>query len=94
MTYDGRVEDWLPLVHWVMGHKLPPHVFKRISRDDIYQAGCVGLLNAKRLYNPDNPKGASFKTYAVHKIRWAILIAAGLTRRGWEPMPERLKEEC
>lgn len=83
------VEQWFPLVHWVMV-RLPQHIYQRLELDDIYQAGVVGLLNAKRLYKPE--RGVSFKTYAVHKIRWAIYIAAGLTRQGWEPIPYRLKE--
>lgn len=80
--YAGPIEDWLPLVAWVLNHKLPFFVRDRLGRDDLYQAGVEGLLNAQRLFQPD--KGAIFKTYAVHKIRWAMLIAAGLTRHGWE----------
>jgi RNA polymerase sigma factor for flagellar operon FliA len=87
---DIDLEQWLPLVKWVMG-RLPGHVYRRLDRDDIYQAGVIGLLNAKRCFRPD--RGASFKTYSVSKIRWSIYIAAGLTRRGWERRPVRLRDE-
>lgn len=91
MSHDPiRVEDWLPLVRWVMRHRLPSHVYRRLERDDVYQAGVVGLLNAARLFKPE--KGHKFITYAAHKIRWNILIAAGLTRKGWEPIPTRLPD--
>jgi DNA-directed RNA polymerase specialized sigma subunit len=78
------IEQWFPLVRWVMV-RLPQHVYQRLDRDDIYQSGVIGLMNAKRLYRLDG--GASFKTFAVSKIRWNIYIAAGLTRKGWEPLP-------
>lgn len=85
-----EADDWLPLVKWVMARRIPDHVYQRIDRDDVHQAGVVGLMNAVRLFDP--AKGVQFKTYAVHKIRWAILIAAGLTSKGWEAIPARLPE--
>lgn len=64
--------------------RLPAHVTRRIATDDMRQAGLEGLLTARRLYDPAR---GTWSTYASSKIRWAILIAAGLTRTGWEPLP-------
>lgn len=80
------VEQWLPLVRWVIWRRLPAHVRERISDDQAFQAGVLGLMNAIRLFDPD--RGVTFKTYAGVKIRWAILIEAGLTRQGWAPRVE------
>ncbi len=88
---DSPAEAWLPLVRWVLYRLLPAHVRARAEDDDLYQAGVVGLLNTRRLYDPT--KGAKFITYATHKIRWAMLIEAGLTRHGWTPLPERLPDD-
>ena len=88
--YDGPIEEHLGLVGWVPAKRMPSHVFERLERDDLYQAGVIGLLNAKRLFDP--ARGLTFSTFAVAKIRWSMLIAAGLTRKGWEPRPQRLPE--
>lgn len=74
-------EQWLSLIHWVIRHRLPSHVRDRISDEQAFQAGVIGLMNAIRLF--DASRGVTFKTYAGIKIRWAILIEAGLTRTGW-----------
>lgn len=87
---DGPLEAWLPLVRWVLYHLLPAYARSRAEDDDLYQAGVAGLLNARRLYDPK--RGVKFITYATHKIRWAMLIEAGLTRHGWAPLPERLED--
>lgn len=84
------VEDNLGLVGFVLAKRTPAHVFQRIGRDDAYQAGVIGLLNAVRLFDPG--KGFAFSTFAVEKIRWNVLIEAGLTRKGWAPIPDRLPE--
>lgn len=81
-----EVERHLQLVHWVISHRVPNHVFYRATRDDMFQAGVIGLMNAIRLFDP--AKGNRFSTFAVHKIRWNILIEAGLTRHGWEAIAE------
>jgi DNA-directed RNA polymerase specialized sigma subunit len=70
------------MVLWVLG-RLPAWVKARMAKGDLEQAGWLGLMNAYRLYDPD--KGVKFSTYAIHKIRWAMLIEAGLTNHGWPP---------
>jgi RNA polymerase sigma factor for flagellar operon FliA len=47
--------------------KLPPSV----EVDDLIQAGMIGLLDAVRRYEDDH--GAQFETYAVQRIRGAML---------------------
>lgn len=84
------VEQWLSLVHWVIRRRLPLHVRQRIEYDDAFQAGVIGLMHAIRLF--DDGRGVKFGTYAIHKIRWNILIEAGLTRQGWAPLPSRLPD--
>lgn len=81
-----EVERHLPLVHFVIGRHIPHHVFHRATYADMFQAGTVGLMNAIRLFDPE--KGCAFSTFAVQKIRWNILIEAGLTRHGWEANAE------
>lgn len=90
-----QVEQWLPLVHyWVhrcRASRIPTHRLAVVSGDDLFASGCEGLLRAFRGFDPS--RGVSFKTYASERIRWWVLIGAGLTRRGW-PAPEyTLSEE-
>jgi RNA polymerase sporulation-specific sigma factor len=44
----------------------------RVSYDDIFQVGCIGLMKAAR--NFDVHKGYKFSTYAYIKIRGEILL--------------------
>jgi len=64
------IEDYLPLVHHVLG-RLPLHLPVTLEREDLFEVGVIGLINAADTYNP--AKGAAFKTYAYVNIRGAIL---------------------
>lgn len=71
---------YLPLVKRVVGRiaiGLPPHV----DRDDLLSDGFLGLLEAIERYDPD--RQVKFETYAVARIRGAILDA--LRARDWLP---------
>jgi len=57
--------------------RLPPSV----QLEDLTQAGMVGLLEARRSYQPD--MGASFETYAGIRIKGAMLDE--LRRYDWTP---------
>lgn len=85
-------EQWFPLVYWTIRQKVPYWIQDKYAREELFQEGVVGLLNAIRLYDP--ARGVTFKTYAVSKICWSILIFAGLTRQGWRregyQLPRRL----
>ena len=60
----------VPLVKYVLGRlskKLPASV----DRDDLFSAGCVGLLEAARRYDPS--RGVPFHSYAIPRIWGAML---------------------
>jgi len=66
---DELAERHLSLVMHIAGdfkQRLPPGV----SFDDLVGAGNLGLVEAARRFNP--AKGASFSTFARHRIRGAI----------------------
>ena len=60
-----------------IGHFLPPAV----DRDDLVQAGMIGLILAVDRFDPTN--GALFTTYAEHRVRGAILDY--LRESDWAP---------
>ena len=65
-------------------HKnLPPGV----SLDDLVGAGNLGLVESARRFDP--AKGASFSTFARHRVRGAITDSL----RRLDPMPRRLRTE-
>jgi RNA polymerase sigma factor for flagellar operon FliA len=83
---DRLVEEYAPLVNYVVGRilaSLPP----QIERDDLLSWGVLGLLAAADSY--DSGRGAKFETYAVAKIRGAILEY--LRREDWVPRSVRSK---
>jgi RNA polymerase sigma factor (sigma-70 family) len=43
-----------------------------VTKDDLVGWGFIGLLDAQKRYNPENPKSATFQTYASRRILWAI----------------------
>src|SRR5688572_28862404 len=77
---EGRVRDLAPLVKRIAHHmmaSLPPSV----EIDDVIQSGMMGLLDAARRYQV--AEGAQFETYAVQRIRGAMLD--GLRQCDWLP---------
>jgi len=78
----------LPLVKYVasrVGAYVPAGA---VDREDILSWGVLGLLNAIETYDPDYPgTKAKFETYAISKIRWAILDQ--LRSQDW--VPRRLR---
>lgn len=67
---DRLVTEYLPLVHHVLG-RLPIRLPPGLEREDLFEVGVLGLMNAAESYNP--AKGAAFKTHAFVNIRGAIL---------------------
>lgn len=69
----------------VLVKRIARHVMSRlpacVQLDDLEQAGLIGLMEAVRLYDPD--QGASFETYATIRIRGAIIDE--LRRNDWSP---------
>lgn len=58
------IEENIDLV-WYVCHKIKDRL-KDAEMDDIFQYGCLGLINAARTYNPEKGK---FSTYAVRGIQ-------------------------
>ena len=77
---ETRVRELAPLVKRIAHHMmaaLPPSV----ELDDVIQSGMMGLLDAARRYQTS--EGAQFETYAVQRIRGAMLD--GLRQCDWLP---------
>jgi RNA polymerase sigma factor for flagellar operon FliA len=74
------ISEHMPVVRSIarrLHEQLPAHV----SRDDLYSAGVVGLLEAIDRFDPS--KGVLFRTYAQYRIRGAILDS--LRSLDWSP---------
>lgn len=81
---EADVQQWLPLVQWCLGRawgSIPAHCQPSDGPSALLDAGTEGLVRALRGF--DASRGVSFTTYAASRIRWHILIGAGLTRQGW-----------
>src|SRR5215218_9789770 len=81
---ETRVRELAPLVKRIAHHmmaSLPPSV----EIDDAIQSGMMGLLDAARRYQTS--EGAQFETYAVQRIRGAMLD--GLRQCDWVPRAVR-----
>jgi len=76
----GWVEQYAPLVKRI-AHHIMARLPASVEVDDIIQAGMVGLIDAISRY--EQTQGAQFETYAVQRIRGAILDE--LRRNDWLP---------
>ena len=86
---NALIEEYLPLVGHVLG-RLTIHLPATLDREDLFETGVLGLMNAAATFNPS--KGAIFKTHAFTTIRGAILDEI----RKHDPVPrsrrDRVKE--
>jgi RNA polymerase sigma factor for flagellar operon FliA len=86
---NALIEEYLPLVGHVLG-RLTIHLPATLDREDLFETGVLGLMNAAQTFNPS--KGALFKTHAFTAIRGAILDEI----RKHDPVPrsrrDRVKE--
>ncbi|MEN6413165.1 MAG: FliA/WhiG family RNA polymerase sigma factor [Veillonellales bacterium] len=83
---DKLIENYLSLVKLVAGRLaigLPQHV----DKDDLISNGFFGLLEAIERYDPN--RGIKFETYAVVRIRGAMLDA--IRAQDWVPTTIRQK---
>jgi RNA polymerase sigma factor (sigma-70 family) len=53
----------------LVGYTIKPYV-GLMEYDDLFQTGCLGLLDACKRYQPT---GGTFSTYAVRRIKGAVL---------------------
>jgi RNA polymerase sigma factor for flagellar operon FliA len=84
LSEQACVAQYAPLVKRIAHHmmaKLPPSV----ELDDMIQAGMMGLLDAVNRY--EESQGAQFETYAVQRIRGAMLDE--LRASDWLPRGHR-----
>jgi RNA polymerase sigma factor for flagellar operon FliA len=83
---DALIEKYAPLVRYVAGRLaagMPPN----IELGDLISYGVFGLIDAIDKFDPD--RGVKFETYAVTRIRGAILD--GLRALDWAPHSVRQK---
>ncbi len=69
-AYEALVDSYLPLVK-VTVSRMAINLPSFISREELYSAGCVGLVSAVERYDPR--RDARFTTYAITRIRGAVL---------------------
>ncbi len=69
-AFEDLVVSYLPLVKVTVG-RLATTIPAFVSREDLYSAGTVGLLAAIERYDPS--REAKFTTYAITRIRGAII---------------------
>lgn len=69
-AYEALVEAYLPLVKTTVG-RMALTIPSFINKEELYSAGCVGLLSAVERYDPS--REAKFTTYAITRIRGSIL---------------------
>lgn len=81
---DSSKTDLVP-AHRSLVEKTANYLKRRVSahlaKDDLIQAGMIGLLEAAKQYNSE--KGATFETYARIRIRGSILDE--VRRSDWAP---------
>jgi RNA polymerase sigma factor for flagellar operon FliA len=69
-AYEALVDSYLPLVK-VTVSRMAINLPSFISREELYSAGCMGLVSAVDRYDPG--RDARFSTYAITRIRGAVL---------------------
>ena len=89
VSQEATARDWLvvhyaSLVKFVAG-RLAAGLPKSVDTGDLVSAGVFGLMNAIDKFDPAN--GAKFETYAIPRIRGAILD--GLRALDWVPRSVR-----
>jgi RNA polymerase sigma factor for flagellar operon FliA len=77
----------LPLVRFVLG-RLPVTPPAGLSREDLLGAGVIALLGAIEDFDPD--RGTAFATFAVPRIRGAILDEL----RAHDPLPRSVRDRA
>lgn len=88
-TREPMAREWL-VVHYAslvkfVGGRLAAGLPRSVDTGDLVSAGVFGLMNAIDRYDPEN--GAKFETYAIPRIRGAILDS--LRALDWVPRTVR-----
>ena len=66
---DKQIIKYIPLVKYVVA-RMFSRVPSFVDRDDMFQAGMVGLIQAVDQFDPS--RAVKFESYALHRIRGAI----------------------
>src|SRR5262249_56095870 len=87
---DGLLRRFSALVRHVV-ERVATTLPRNVDHDDLYSAGVLGLLDAHAKF--DLKKGVKFETYAVWRIRGAVLDqlrALDWASRSMRPKPPAL----
>ena len=88
LNKEKLIMSYLPLVKYVVD-RLPFSSLPHISREDLISSGVIGLLKALESFDPS--RGVKFKTYAIPRIKGAIMDE--LRRLDWIPRSLRKKAD-
>ncbi len=89
---DRLLVNYSPLVKYVASRVKARMTDKSVRYEDMLSWGILGLLDAIETYDPDRPgRKAKFETYAISKIRWAILDQ--LRAHDWVPRRLRIRAQ-
>ncbi|NOZ74624.1 MAG: FliA/WhiG family RNA polymerase sigma factor [FCB group bacterium] len=69
---DLAIRSYLPLVKFIVG-RIPPVANGNLSRNDMYQFGVIGLIDALDRFDPT--QGVGFKTFAYKRIHGEVIDA-------------------
>lgn len=83
-TKEKIVLHYLQLVKYVVD-RMFMHLPQNVSRDDLQNAGVLGLIKAIDRFDPE--RQVKFETFAIHRIRGAIIDEL----RTYDLMPRRLR---
>ena len=88
---DRLVVNYSPLVKYVAS-RVGARVPGAVEQEDMSSWGVLGLLSAIETYDPNREgKRAKFESYAISKIRWAILDQ--LRSQDWVPRRVRMRAQ-
>lgn len=83
---DRLVVNYSPLVKYAAGRISARSASNPYGQEDLISWGVLGLLDAVETFRSD--RGAKFETYAISKVRWAILDEM----RRMDPLPRRVRQ--
>lgn len=82
------IVNYSPLVKYVAG-RIGARLTSTVNQEDMMSWGVMGLLDAIETFDPT--RKAKFESYAISKIRWAILDE--FRKEDWVPRRVRLKAQ-
>jgi RNA polymerase sigma factor FliA len=85
---DRLVVNYSPLVKYVAS-RISARMTGTVVQEDLVSWGVLGLLDAIETYDPG--RRAKFESYAISKIRWAILDE--FRKEDWVPRRVRLRAQ-